>query len=63
MKLIEFMYDGKWFGLDVAKMSYFIWLEQSSVLELVVGGKKFVFKGADKAPMIYQKLHKALDKE
>lgn len=61
--MIEFMYDGKWFGLDVAKMSYFIWQEGKNILELVIGGQKFVFRGEDKAPMIYQKLRKALDKE
>jgi len=59
--IIEFMYDGKWFGLDIGKMSYFIWQEGKNILELVIGGQKFVFKG-EKAPMIYQKLRKVLDK-
>lgn len=63
MKLIEFMYDGLWYGLDISKMSYFIWQKEKNNLVLIIGGKKFEFKGEDKAPMIYQKLRKALDKE
>lgn len=61
MKLIEFMYDEKWFGLDVDRMNHFIWQEKPQILDVTIGSKRFVFKG-EKAVMIYGRLQKALER-